>query len=279
MLSGRDKSRAPRWPGLMGPARSDGSGAGNTSLPRRLRPTNGSVSVPVFQLDERLGFPPPQLADPDGLLAVGGDLRPERLLLAYATGIFPWPTEGFPLLWHSPDPRFVLSASKLHVGRSLRKAMRRRPYRFTLDTDFRGVISACAEVPRAGQRGTWITDDMVEAYVRLHQLGFAHSVEAWSREDELVGGLYGVSLGGAYFGESMFARQPDASKIGFVRLVAQLRHWGIELIDAQVHTAHLERFGAVHWPRAHYLEHLTEAMRRPTRRGPWRFDDASDAQT
>jgi leucyl/phenylalanyl-tRNA--protein transferase len=228
--------------------------------------------MPVFQLDHRLVFPPPQLADPDGLLAVGGDLRPERLLLAYSSGIFPWPTEGFPLLWHSPDPRFVLPFDLLHVPRSLRRRMRKKPFRVTLDTAFGDVIRECSDKPRPGQRGTWITEEMVAAYEKLHELGFAHSVEAWEGE-ELVGGLYGVSLGGAFFGESMFAHRPDASKVGFVKLVEQLGKWGITLIDAQVHTKHLERFGAVHWTRSDYLEQLARALEKPTRRGPWRFDE------
>lgn len=228
--------------------------------------------MPVFQLDDRLVFPPPQLADPDGLLAVGGDLRPERLVLAYSSGIFPWPTEGFPLLWHSPDPRFVLTHEALHVPRSLRRRMARRPFALRLDTAFRAVIEACAETPRPGQKGTWITEEMVEGYLRLHALGFAHSAEAWEG-DELVGGLYGVSLGGAFFGESMFARRPDASKIVFVSLVEQLHGWGIDLVDAQVHTHHLERFGARHWPRERYLAELKKALAKPTRRGPWRFDE------
>jgi leucyl/phenylalanyl-tRNA---protein transferase len=227
--------------------------------------------MPVFQLDERLVFPPPQLADPDGLLAVGGDLRPERLVLAYSSGIFPWPTEGFPLLWHSPDPRFVLEAHALHVPRSLQRILKRPPYRASLDQSFRAVIEACAETSRPGQKGTWITEEMVEAFCRLHELGFAHSSEAWEGE-ELVGGLYGVSLGGAFFGESMFARRPDASKLAFVKLVRQLSAWGIDLIDAQVHTAHLERFGASHWPRERYLRALKRALDEPTRRGRWRFD-------
>jgi leucyl/phenylalanyl-tRNA--protein transferase len=228
--------------------------------------------MPVFQLDQRLVFPPPRLADPDGLLAVGGDLRPERVLLAYASGIFPWPSEGFPLLWHSPDPRFVLPASELHVPRSLAKTMRRGGFRLTMDCAFGEVIRRCAEVPRAGQDGTWITDEMVDAYIRLHELGFAHSVEAW-QGDELRGGLYGVSLGAAFFGESMFADAPDASKVAFVALVRQLHSWGIELVDAQVHTAHLERFGARPWPRERYLEALNEALEQETRRGPWVIDD------
>ncbi len=235
-------------------------------------------AMPVFQLDERLVFPPPALADPDGLLAVGGDLSPERLVLAYASGIFPWPSEGLPLLWHSPDPRYVLRAEELHVPRSLRKRMRRGEYRITLDTAFREVMETCGQQPRPNQDGSWITDEMVEGYVRLHQLGVAHSVEAWWQE-QLVGGLYGVSLGAAFFGESMFAHRADASKVAFVTLVQQLRRWGIQLVDAQVYTAHLERFGARHWPREDYLSELAEALTQPTRRGAWALTaGAADGQ-
>jgi len=229
------------------------------------------TTMPVFQLDERLVFPPAELADPDGLLAVGGDLRPERLILAYASGTFPWPTHEHPLLWHSPDPRFVLESTRLHVPRSLAKAMRKGRYRCTLDAAFREVIEACATRPRPTQLGTWITPAMVEAYVDLHELGCAHSVAVWQGR-ELVGGLYGVSLGGAFFGESKFADRPDASKIGFVRLVQQLRRWEIDLIDSQVHTPHLDRFGAEHWPRPRYLQRLAQQLGTATRRGQWRFD-------
>jgi leucyl/phenylalanyl-tRNA--protein transferase len=227
--------------------------------------------MPVYLLDDRVAFPPADHAE-DGLLAVGGDLRPERLLLGYSLGIFPWYEEGQPILWHSPDPRMVLPADALHVPRSLRKAMKRRPYGLTLDTAFRRVIESCAEAPRPGQRGTWITADMRAAYVELHRLGFAHSAEAW-RDGELVGGLYGVSLGAAFFGESMFARAPDASKLAFVALVRQLERWGITLVDCQVYTPHLARFGAAEWPRRQYLRALRRALGRPTRQGPWRFDE------
>jgi leucyl/phenylalanyl-tRNA--protein transferase len=230
------------------------------------------VRVPIFQLDEELRFPRPELADPSGIIAVGGDLRPERVLLAYSIGIFPWPCEGFPLLWHSPNPRFVLERSKLHVPHSLSKLIRKRPFVITLDRDFGGVIAACAGDPRPGQGGTWITDEMVEAYTELHRLGFAHSVEAW-QQGRLVGGLYGVSLGAAFFGESMFAAAPNASKVSFVTLVEQLGRWGIELIDSQVHTDHMARFGAVHWPRKRYLRALARALEHPTRRGRWQLDD------
>jgi len=228
--------------------------------------------MPVFQLDERLVFPPPELADPDGLLAVGGDLRPERLVLAYGNGIFPWPAEGFPLLWHSPDPRFVLHLDKLHVPRRLRRVLNQKQFRVSLDSEFRAVISACADRPRPGQDGTWITTEMLEAYTELHELGFAHCAEAWDG-DTLVGGLYGVSLGGAFFGESMFAVRADASKVAFITLCRQLARWGIELVDAQVHTPHLERFGAERWSRARYLGELEKAQQEPTRRGRWTLDD------
>jgi leucyl/phenylalanyl-tRNA--protein transferase len=189
-----------------------------------------------------------------------------------ACGIFPWPCEGYPLLWHSPNPRFVLERAKLHVPRSLAKLMRKRPFRVTLDRAFGAVIAACAEEPRPGHDGTWITDEMIQAYVRLHELGFAHSAEAWEGE-RLVGGLYGVSLGAAFFGESMFASVPDASKVSFVTLVQQLGQWGIDLIDSQVHTTHLERFGAVAWSRKRYLGALKQALEHPTRRGRWQLDD------
>jgi leucyl/phenylalanyl-tRNA--protein transferase len=227
--------------------------------------------MPVYRLDERLVFPPPHLAE-DGLLAVGGDLRPERLLLGYTLGIFPWYEDGLPILWHSPDPRMVLTADRLHVSKSLEKRIRQRPYRVTTDRAFREVIDLCASMPRPGQDGTWITTEMREAYVTLHRMGFAHSAEAW-RGGELVGGLYGVSLGAAFFGESMFARAPDASKIAFVTLVRGMAARGVFLVDCQVHTEHLARFGAEEWPRRTFLRALREALRRPTLRGPWAFGD------
>jgi leucyl/phenylalanyl-tRNA--protein transferase len=226
--------------------------------------------MPVFRLDDRLVFPPPELAE-DGLLAVGGDLRPERLLLAYAQGIFPWYSEGQPILWHSPEPRMVLRATELHVPRSLRKILKKGAYRVSLDAAFPEVIAACASARRPGQRGTWITRAMKKAYLELHRQGFAHSAEAWAG-DSLAGGLYGVSIGSAFFGESMFAREPDASKVAFVTLVGQLARWGITLIDCQVHTGHLERFGATEWPRRDYLAALRAAIRQPTRAGRWALE-------
>jgi leucyl/phenylalanyl-tRNA---protein transferase len=225
--------------------------------------------MPVFRLTRRLEFPPPELAE-DGLLAVGGDLRPERLVLAYSMGIFPWYEEGQPILWHSPDPRMVLPVPALRVPRSLAKARRKGLYTVTLDTAFDEVIRSCAAAPRNGQRGTWITPQMQEAYAELHRQGLAHSAEAWS-EGQLVGGLYGVSLGDVFFGESMFAHAPDASKVAFVALVESLAAWGLTLVDCQVYTEHLARFGALEWPRSQYLDELRRALEGPTRRGVWRL--------
>lgn len=231
--------------------------------------------MPVFRLDDRCEFPPVHLAE-DGIIALGGDLRPERLLLGYAQGIFPWYAENLPILWHSPDPRMVMTPRDIVIQRSLKKAIKHKPYRLSMDTAFGEVLRECANVPRPGQDGTWLIPDMVEAYTKLHELGFAHSVEAW-RDGELVGGLYGVSLGAAYFGESMFARAPDASKIAFAACVRQLEMWGVQLVDCQVHTAHLERFGAYEIPRPRYLELLGVALDEPTRRGTWQFDIDLDA--
>jgi leucyl/phenylalanyl-tRNA---protein transferase len=226
----------------------------------------------IFRLDQRLLFPRPELADKNGLLAVGGDLRPERLVLAYAMGIFPWYSEDTPILWHSPDPRMVLRAEDLVVSRSLGKTLRRGLYEVRLDTAFRKVMEGCAEAPRHGQDGTWIMPEMIDAYEELHRRGLAHSAEAWM-DGELAGGLYGVSLGGAFFGESMFAKAPDASKVAFVTLVRALSGWGLDLVDCQVRTAHLARFGASDWPRPAFLAALEKALEKPTRYGPWRLPE------
>jgi leucyl/phenylalanyl-tRNA--protein transferase len=215
-------------------------------------------------------FPDPREADADGLLAYGGDLRSERLLSAYARGIFPW-YDRDPILWFSPDPRWILEPSQIRVNRSLRRTLRAGPFEVRLDTAFDEVIKACARVPRPGQDGTWITPEMIDAYGELHRKGFAHSVEAFL-EGDLVGGAYGVSLGRAFFGESMFAIEPDASKVAFVALVQQLEAWNFDLIDCQIHTDHLARFGAVAWPREHFLTRLTTALEALTRKGPWRLE-------
>ncbi len=205
------------------------------------------------------------------MLAVGGDLRPERLLLAYSLGIFPWYDEDLPILWHTPDPRAVLLPDELHVPKSLAKAMRKFPFELRLDTAFDAVISACARAYRPGQGGTWIIDEMQAAYIKLHQLGFAHSAEAW-HDGELVGGLYGVSLGSIFYGESMFADQADASKIAFVTLVRQLQRWKFSLVDCQQKTEHLMRFGAVMWRRSKFQAAIARGQEVPTRQGPWSFD-------
>lgn len=228
----------------------------------------------VYRLGKTLAFPPPEEAEPSGLLAVGGDLSPDRLLLAYAMGIFPWYTDDTPILWFSPDPRGVLTPATLVVHRSLARRVRSRCYEVTLDRAFGDVIRGCAEVPRDGQLGTWITGDMIEAYEALHDLGFAHSVETW-QDGRLVGGLYGVSLGSAFFGESMFSRERDASKVALVHLVRQLGRWGFGLVDCQVRNDHLASLGAEQWRRTRFLETLTTCLQAPTRRGPWSFDEES----
>jgi leucyl/phenylalanyl-tRNA--protein transferase len=227
----------------------------------------------VLSVDEQdLRFPPVEQASPEGLLAVGGDLRPERLLEAYRHGIFPWYNDGQPILWWSPDPRAVLFPTRLHVSRSLQRSIRRGLFTVTLDTSFREVITRCAEPrPQHPDGGTWITQSMIAAYARLHELGYAHSVETW-REGQLVGGLYGVALGGAFFGESMFARAPDASKVALVSLVRQLKVWGFQIFDCQQPSPHAMAFGAEAIPRREFLEHLTAALTLPDRRGRWRFD-------
>jgi leucyl/phenylalanyl-tRNA--protein transferase len=226
-----------------------------------------------------LRFPPVHLASPEGLLAAGGDLRAERLLEAYRHGIFPWYNEGQPILWWSPDPRAVLYPSELHVSRSLRKTLRRGEYRVTLDTAFRAVMSACAGrragMPMDGQPHTWITAAMAEAYAGLHEKGHAHSVEVWTGDGPgavLAGGLYGVALGGAFFGESMFSRRTDASKVALVWLARQLSARGFRFIDCQLPSAHLFSMGAREIPRRRFVGELQAALSLPGRVGRWAFD-------
>ena len=246
---------------------------------------NRTTRALVEELVRAYPFPDPRRADRRGLLAYGGDLEPERLLAAYAQGVFPWYDEE-PILWYSPDPRMVLLPSELHVSRSLRKRIQARPFVLTMDRAFGDVIRACSEAPRPGQDGTWIGRDMIEAYERLHTLGFAHSVEAWERVAaggnveidaeqglRLVGGFYGVALGRAFFGESMFARASDASKLALGEFVRQIEKWGFELVDCQVKTEHLARFGAKEWSREQFLEALERALEGETKRGRWEFDE------
>lgn len=226
--------------------------------------------MPVYLLDKELSFPPPEDANEEGIVAVGGDLTPERLLLAYQQGIFPWPARGYPLLWFSPDPRFALEPTRAHVSRSLRKVIRKAELSVTADTAFVDVITACAAMPRPHQQGTWITDELKQGYLGLHDLGYAHSIEAW-RGDTLVGGLYGVALGHTFAGESMFATEPDASKVAFTTLLGHLAMWGFRIVDCQVHTDHLARFGATMWPRARFLAKWRAAADEPSVLAPWQL--------
>ena len=218
----------------------------------------------------RYSFPPLEqaLAEPNGLLAVGGDLSPERLLLAYRSGIFPWYEDGQPILWWSPDPRAVLFTERFHLGRSLRKARRRNLYHFSVDTAFADVIRCCAS-KRPAQSATWITADMSRAYYELHTLGHAHSVECWFR-DELIGGLYGIAIGRVFFGESMFSRRADASKLALAYLVDGLRHWGFSLIDCQQESIHLNRLGAETVTRDRFRAIVLRESARSGHIGSWR---------
>jgi leucyl/phenylalanyl-tRNA---protein transferase len=226
------------------------------------------AGFPYFGENERFQFPPVSESTPEGIVASGGNLSPGMLISAYTQGIFPWYTEGEPILWWSPDPRFILRFAHLHVSKSLRKVLRQDRFSVTLDCEFDGVITACRNVARRGQTGTWITDEMTEGYHRLRELGYAHSVEVW-REGVLAGGLYGVSLGAMFFGESMFSRVPDASKTALIYLVGQLERVGFDCIDSQVYTAHLQRMGAVEIPRKEYMKILERRLEMPTIRGNW----------
>jgi leucyl/phenylalanyl-tRNA--protein transferase len=221
-------------------------------------------------------FPPiaRALDDPNGLLAAGGDLSPARLLSAYRQGIFPWYSEGQPILWWSPDPRMVLYCDELKVSRSLGRTVNARRFEIRVDTAFDQVIEACA-LPRIGHRGTWIMPEMVEAYVRLHRLGYAHSVEAWHGE-ALVGGLYGLAIGRMFFGESMFTRESDASKVALVHLVAMLKRRHMPLIDCQQHTAHLARLGARPIRRRAFAEALSGLVHSPEPVGLWNDESAAE---
>jgi leucyl/phenylalanyl-tRNA--protein transferase len=215
--------------------------------------------MPVFRLTEELVFPHPSYADPCGLLAVGGDLVPDRLLLAYAHGIFPWYSGDSPILWWSPDPRLVLFPEELKVSQSLKRVLKKKVFTVTINRSFPDVIKACAKVRTEAGEETWITKKMIDAYVRLHEMGYAHSVESWY-SGCLVGGLYGIALGRAFFGESMFAVRSDASKVAFVHFVNLIRDRGFEFIDCQTTTEHLKRFGAREIPRKEFLKRLESAL-------------------
>ncbi len=223
----------------------------------------------IFPFEKSPLFPDPRQADAEGLVAYGGDLSPERLLSAYSQGIFPWPQEkNDPLFWFSPDPRVVLLPHQIHIGRSLKKILKKAPFEIRCDTAFEAVMQACAKAKRKEDEGTWIIPKMIPAYCRLHRLGFAHSVEAW-QDGTLVGGLYGISLGAAFFGESLFTQVSNASKIALVTLLHQLQHWNFHFVDCQMRTNLVDSLGAIDWEREFFLDALKKALEVPTRRGPW----------
>jgi len=228
------------------------------------------MRIPWLEPDDPLPPISSALRRPNGLLAAGGGLSSARLVDAYSRGCFPWFNEGEPVLWWSPDPRMVLLPDELHVSKSLARHVRHGGFEIRADTAFAEVIAGCAQ-PRRGQDGTWISPSIVEAYVALHAEGIAHSIETWI-DGALAGGLYGLAIGGAFFGESMFARATDASKLAFVHAVGQLRRWGVGLIDCQMSTAHLAGFGAREVPRSVFLQRIAQLVSRPAPRSPWRLD-------
>jgi leucyl/phenylalanyl-tRNA--protein transferase len=209
------------------------------------------------QKNEQLYFPPVEDADENGLLAIGGDLTPARLILAYRSGIFPWFNEADPICWWSPDPRFVLYPSQLKISKSMQQVVKKQTFQFSTNKAFKAIIHACSTTPRNGQDGTWITNEMQDAYLHMHQLGYAHSAEAWLN-DELVGGLYGIRLGNVFFGESMFSHVSNASKFAFIQYVQMLQKENVQLIDCQLHTQHLESLGATMIPRKTFMQHLQQ---------------------
>ena len=229
-----------------------------------------NLRLPVLDADPGAPFPPAEqaLREPDGLLAMGGDLSPVRLLNAYAHGIFPWFSQGQPILWWSPDPRTLFRSDGVHLSTRMRRQFRRSDWRIVADRDFDAVVSACAHAPRPGQDGTWITPAMQSAYAELHRLGHAHSIEV--RENErLVGGLYGVAIGRMFFGESMFSARNGGSKMALAALALRLHEWGWPLIDAQVDNPHLRSLGAQSWPRRQFLEQVRALVDQPGREGSW----------
>lgn len=213
--------------------------------------------MPVYLLNEKLYFPPVDNANEDGLLAVGGDLSPERLLLAYQYGIFPWFNEEEIILWWSPDPRFILFPNELYISKSMKKIIKQNIFSYTINQCFEVVIDQCANIDRKDQDGTWITQDMKEAYILLHHLGYAQSVEVW-QDNHLVGGLYGILMGKCFFGESMFQHVSNASKFGFIQFVQHLQQIGVVIIDCQIHTPHLESLGASFINRSEFIHIIQE---------------------
>jgi leucyl/phenylalanyl-tRNA--protein transferase len=227
-----------------------------------------SGDFPYLDETEFFPFPSPDQATHEGIVGVGGNLSPGMLLSAYSQGIFPWFSRRDPILWWSPDPRCILLPHEFHLSRSMKKLLAKRPFEVTIDSRFADIIGHCSRVPRKGQLGTWITEDMIHAYVKLHELGYAHSFEVW-RRSELVGGLYGVSLGSAFFGESMFSTESNASKTAVAALVAFTGARAVSIIDCQNPTPHLASLGARTVPRSRYLKLLKTALKSPTLRGSW----------
>ena len=213
-------------------------------------------------------FPDPSNANPEGLLAYGGNLEPETIIQAYTQGIFPWYDESSPIMWWSPDPRMVLFPKEMKISNSLKHTLNSRKYKCSFDQSFKEVISQCARVSRAGQKGTWITSEMQKAYLKLHKMGLAHSVETW-KNDQLIGGLYGISLGSAFFGESMFHHMPDASKVALYYLNEHIKKWNFDFIDAQTPTSHLKSMGAKEISRDKFLNLLGKSMKKPNKTGSW----------
>nr|MBF0221825.1 leucyl/phenylalanyl-tRNA--protein transferase [Desulfobulbaceae bacterium] len=224
--------------------------------------------MPVFQLSDSIFFPPPELAREDGLLAIGGDLSPERLLMAYQMGIFPWYSQGEPILWWSPTPRLILQPHKFHLSKRLARELKKGAFSITADTVFSEVINNCSK-PRAGQsNSTWITKEMRAAYCTMHERGYAHSIESWHK-GELVGGVYGISLGGVFFGESMFATKSNASKAALYALSQKLALWDFDFIDCQMHTSHLSSLGAEEISGPQFFSTLQKSIFRSDHRGKW----------
>lgn len=223
--------------------------------------------MPIYLLNDNLAFPPVEGAE-EGIVAIGGDLSVERLLLAYQSGIFPWYSDGEPIIWHAPEQRFIIELDELHISRSMRRVLNSGRYSVTFDTNFSFVINQCASVERKEQEGTWITTEMIDAYTALHESGYAHSVEVW-QDDEIVGGLYGVSLGKIFFAESMFHTASNASKVALIRLAEFLKRNDFHFIDAQVHTAHVESLGAKNIPRNEFMRKLRDGLNSKAITGKW----------
>lgn len=227
--------------------------------------------MPLFRLSRKIDFPPAWLARSDGLLCIGGDLSVERLILAYKNGIFPWFSNDEPILWWSPDPRLVLFPGGIHISRTLKKKIRKNQYQITVDKAFEQTIISCASPRNSGQDGTWLVEEMIDAYISLHHRGYAHSVETWNK-GKLTGGLYGVCLGGSFFGESMFSFEPDTSKMALVALASLLNHHGFDLIDCQVTTSHLLSMGAKEISRTRFLKIIGDSVKRKDTSDVWKTD-------